>query len=241
MADSKLQRVLTLKLNQQWMPIGQTPIEKLMVDLSTGVVCGIDIDYELNDDGTPNFDTVNSMNAIGSPDPLDPSKSWDEWVKLPVRPWETAIHTKTLEIRVPFIVVCSAYNKIPNKQVLFPSKTNVWNRDDHVCQYTGMTLNRDLRSIDHIHPVAKGGQNEWHNLVTCHRGLNSWKSDTLLQDCFLTNVEFATDPPLEAWRQKQVAAGKIGLELLKIPTPPRPRVGTVFTKTREEWGFFMFN
>ena len=75
MSENTLHKVLTLKLNRNWMPIGQTPIQKLMVDMVTGVVCGIDINYEVSEDGKPDFDTIESMGVVG----------WDKWVDLPVR------------------------------------------------------------------------------------------------------------------------------------------------------------
>jgi 5-methylcytosine-specific restriction endonuclease McrA len=231
MADNRLQQILTLKLNKNWLPIGQSTVEKLMVDMVTGVVCGIDIDYEMLSDDTPDFSAIASMYA----------RTWNEWVDLPVRPWEQGIRTKTEHIRIPYIVVCSSYNQIPNKQVLFPSKANVWNRDKNCCLYTGLFLKRENRSIDHIHPVAKGGQNEWDNLATCHRDLNSWKSDTLLEDCYLDDPNFPDIPELVEWRDKAITEGQTRLELLKMPTRPNPKAGTIFTLSRDEWSGFLFN
>lgn len=44
------------------------------------------------------------------------------------------------------------------------------------CAYSGVTLNKNSRSIDHIIPLSKGGENEIWNLVPMHKSYNSQKN-----------------------------------------------------------------
>ena len=48
---------------------------------------------------------------------------------------------------------------------------------DFKCAYSGKSLNKDNRSIDHIKPLIKGGLNEIFNCVPCDRSINSSKND----------------------------------------------------------------
>ncbi len=52
------------------------------------------------------------------------------------------------------------------------------------CAYSGITLNTNNRSIDHIVPLAKGGAHEIWNCVPMDRGLNCGKRDKDLEEWY---------------------------------------------------------
>lgn len=52
------------------------------------------------------------------------------------------------------------------------------------CAYSGITLNANTRSIDHIVPLAKGGEHEIWNCVPMDRGLNISKNDKDLEEWY---------------------------------------------------------
>lgn len=55
-------------------------------------------------------------------------------------------------------------------------------RDQHICAYCGQVFkDRDL-SRDHVHPVSKGGQDVWVNVVTACKHCNNKKADRVLKD-----------------------------------------------------------
>lgn len=58
----------------------------------------------------------------------------------------------------------------------------VFKRDSFKCQYCGRSAPDVLLRVDHIHPVAKGGDNEIINLITACFDCNSGKSDVLIDD-----------------------------------------------------------
>ena len=58
----------------------------------------------------------------------------------------------------------------------------VFKRDKFMCQYCGQKAPDVVLNVDHIKPVADGGNNGLLNLVTSCRGCNSGKSDRLLDD-----------------------------------------------------------
>ncbi|NCB03460.1 MAG: HNH endonuclease [Spirochaetia bacterium] len=58
----------------------------------------------------------------------------------------------------------------------------VFKRDSFTCQYCGAKAPDVILEIDHINPVAKGGDNSIENLVTSCKDCNRGKSDKKLSD-----------------------------------------------------------
>lgn len=47
------------------------------------------------------------------------------------------------------------------------SRTNIYLRDKHCCQYCGERLPGSQLTLDHIVPASQGGRKDWENIVTC--------------------------------------------------------------------------
>ena len=88
-------KAIVLKLNRNWRPVGVELVSKSICDLMTGVILAMNIVYELNPDGTPNFDKQEYVNPV----------DWDAWMKLPVREWDLSIHSTHMHLRVPTVVI----------------------------------------------------------------------------------------------------------------------------------------
>lgn len=71
-----------------------------------------------------------------------------------------------------------AKRKTLTKKIRF----EVFKRDKFTCQYCGKSAPDVILHIDHIVPVAKGGDNDITNLVTSCQGCNSGKKDRSLDD-----------------------------------------------------------
>lgn len=82
------------------------------------------------------------------------------------------------------------YIKLPYEKLAQnkPSRSMIYKRDGHKCQYCGST--KEL-TIDHIIPRSRGGQDTWENLVVACMPCNTRKSDKLLEE---TNMKLATIP-----------------------------------------------
>jgi hypothetical protein len=83
----------------------------------------------------------------------------------------------------------------------------VFKRDSFTCQYCGQKAPDVVLEIDHITPVARGGDNSLLNLVTACRPCNAGKSDKALSDS--SAVEKArrqADDSQERLRQIQMIA-----------------------------------
>ena len=169
-------KLICLNLNSNWQPVGFKTVKDAIVDLCGSESYGkpstlaLNIEYELDDNGQPIFDEAKSMNPV----------SWDEWMMLPIRPWDLFINSPTRSIRVPTVIIATNFNKMPIKTFKGkPSKDGIWNRDQGICQYTGKKLTKDQSTIDHVIPRSKGGGVTWTNMVVCEKDLNSKKGNKL--------------------------------------------------------------
>jgi len=87
----------------------------------------------------------------------------DDWVVRSAR-WET---------KVPAVIILKEYMK--KKTHIRYSKQNVFLRDGFKCQYCGTDVNKRTATLDHVHPVSKGGKSVWENATTACSKCNSHK------------------------------------------------------------------
>ena len=132
-------------------------------------------------------------------------------MSLPIRPYDEYIQTARGPVRIPQVVICSTFDKIIYNKVQFPTKQNIYKRDNFTCVYTGKKLTKEELSVDHVIPKSRGGKNTWENLVTCSRLLNSQKSNMTVED--------------------------VGLKLRYKPF--KPTNGLIFEIYKDEWSSFL--
>ena len=159
-----------LMLNRGWSPIAMHSVEHCIPMLYAGSATAI------------NFDN----------DQMIPMK-WEDWEKLPVNAGDLAIHTRTKSIRIPTVIICSGYAKIPHKK---PKKNlrGVAARDNSICQVTGKKLPPERWSIDHCLPKARGGGEEWENLALVDREINNRKGCKTNDEAGLTLIRKPFEP-----------------------------------------------
>lgn len=97
---------------------------------------------------------------------------------------ESALTGTTSEITTASIIAVKGKTKTRNMYKA-PALTNraLFRRDQYMCAYCSNAFASELDlTRDHIHPVSKGGKDEWNNVVTACRRCNHKKSDNLLKD-----------------------------------------------------------
>jgi 5-methylcytosine-specific restriction endonuclease McrA len=193
-----------LVLNKYYFPIAIESVQTIFGDIFSGSKIPLHIEYEVNSDNTVNLENVDYFTAI--PD-------INEWLKLEIRSYDEYIQTSRGPVRIPQVVVCSTYDKVVYNKVQFPTKQNIFKRDNYTCVYTGKKLAKEDLSVDHVIPRSKGGDNTWENLVTCDRLVNSIKGSKTL--------------------------GEAGLRLRYKPY--KPTNGMVFDIFKEDWTMFLKN
>jgi 5-methylcytosine-specific restriction endonuclease McrA len=65
------------------------------------------------------------------------------------------------------------------------NRWSIFARDNFSCAYCGVVQTKKELSLDHIHPVSKGGKSSWENLITACQKCNQKKSDKTAEEAGL--------------------------------------------------------
>lgn len=175
-----INKLIVLKLNRAWQPVGFSTVGRAIVDLAAGLSArALDFDYEKDVAGNYILDEYGE--PVANPTNMTPV-DWEDWIKLPVREFDEVVHYGNGEklMRVPTVLIAKNFNKMPVKTFRGkPSKEAIWYRDNGIDQYTGKKLKREDATTDHVLPKSKGGKDQWENLVTTHKKINSDKGNKL--------------------------------------------------------------
>jgi 5-methylcytosine-specific restriction endonuclease McrA len=131
-----------LKLNANYFPIGIVNWKEAMVDIVSGASYPIDIHYEKDNSGIDKA-KISYMNVI---------KDFKEWSELPIREYDDYVLGAKSVYRLPSVIICSRYDKIIHKKVVFPTKNNIWRRDKFTCfaRDTQVITNLGCKNIQDI-------------------------------------------------------------------------------------------
>ncbi|MBI4661076.1 MAG: HNH endonuclease [Verrucomicrobia bacterium] len=188
-----LNKSIVLVLNRNWQAINiRTPAEAFC-QMATNVATALEIEGE------------NHVRPV----------TWDEWITLPIRDSDNAVHTVRGAIRVPTVIVALNFAKVPKKRPKLCARS-IRERDGNRCQYTGKLLRPDEGSLDHVLPRSRGGKDEWGNLVWSDKAVNARKGNRL---------------PHEA-----------GLRLLNVPRAPKELPVTALIRNAHavaDWRLFV--
>ncbi len=157
-----------LVLNRLYQPIHVTTVRRAFTLLYQGVARAIDHEYRLFD--------------------------FQSWAELSAELHKDSIGAVGRRIRIPRVIVLTAYERFPKARVRF-SRLNIYARDGNTCQYCGRTLSRSELNLDHVIPRSRGGTTSWENVVC---------------SCIPCNLMKGGRTPAEA-----------GMRLLSAPSRPR--------------------
>lgn len=127
-----------LVLNRAFFPVHVTSVRRAFCLLYSGLARAVTPQYELFD-----------------------FRSWSE---LSVHAHDDSVGLVGRMIRVPRVVVLSAYDRVPRRTVRF-SRRNIFVRDRNICQYCGRTHPSSELNLDHVVPRSRGGESNWENIV----------------------------------------------------------------------------
>ncbi len=225
-----LNKTIVLVLNRNWQAINVRTPQEAFCMMATNVATALEIEFDDagvlplpkgegrgEGQGTAQitYDVLCDANQQTLEAPSIRPVTWDEWITLPIRPHDNAVHTVRGQIRVPTVIVAVNFARVPKKRPKLSAKT-VRERDGNRCQYTGVLLRPDEGSLDHVLPRSRGGRDTWENLVWSSKDVNALKANRL---------------PHEA-----------GLRLLKQPRAPRELPASAFIRNAHnvaDWHLFV--
>jgi len=96
--------------------------------------------------------------------------TWEEWITLPIREQDEAVHTVRGQIRVPTVIVAVNYAKVPKKR---PSCAPRHPRARRQPLSVHRRVLRPVRAAwTHVLPRSRGGKDAWENLVWSAKEVN---------------------------------------------------------------------
>ncbi len=80
--------------------------------------------------------------------------------------YASIIHTVSREFKVPAVIRMRRWVNLkrPGPIIRF-SRSNIYLRDDHKCQYCYVSFSERELTLDHVLPVVRGGKKTWENIV----------------------------------------------------------------------------
>ena len=109
---------------------------------------------------------------------------------------ESVIRSVQFAMRVPKVIVLALYDQLPLKEVRF-TRSHVFLRDHHTCQYCGEVFPENKLNLDHVIPREKGGPMTWDNIVTSCFLCNNRKANKLPHEA---NMFPSSPPKAPRWR-----------------------------------------
>jgi 5-methylcytosine-specific restriction endonuclease McrA len=107
------------------------------------------------------------------------------------------VRTVTLTFRVPAVLRLLEYVPLKRKRQLVRfSRTNVFVRDRHQCQYCGELFTKTHLTLDHVIPVVQNGSKTWENIVTACKPCNQRKGGRTPQQA---KMELIKKPRAPQW------------------------------------------
>jgi 5-methylcytosine-specific restriction endonuclease McrA len=110
--------------------------------------------------------------------------------------YDREIRGVTVRVQLPSVLRLLRHVRMKRRFSDVPfSRTNVYARDDHRCQYCGRQHTPAQLTFDHVVPVARGGRKDWNNIVTCCIDCNRRKGDRLPGEAGLRLLRRPRRPP----------------------------------------------
>lgn len=179
-----------LCLNGLWQALNTKTVKEALIAMLGGAdgnnpaALAIDMNFPIDDNGNVDWDNPEYVQPV----------DWDTWKNLPIRDYDLTIHTSSMTIRAPRVIIQPNYSKMPLITPR-PTKESIRKRDGGVCQYTGKQLSWREGNIDHVVPRTKGGRNTFENMVWCHKDINSKKADKTPDQAGLKLIRKPKAPP----------------------------------------------
>lgn len=113
-----------------------------------------------------------------------------------VAEYDREIRSVSVSIRLPSVLRLLHYVRVKrsHQQVKF-TRSNIYARDKHRCQYCGVRFLSGELTYDHVIPVARGGGKSWENIVTSCIPCNRNKGDRTPEEAGLTLLREPKAPP----------------------------------------------
>lgn len=128
------------------------------------------------------------------------------------------VRTVRLTIKVPAVLRLISYVPLGRKRhIVRFSRTNIFLRDHHTCQYCGKQFSKAHLTLDHVIPIVQKGQKSWENIVTACKSCNQSKGGRTPSQA---GIQLVRKPKQPVWL-------------------PITSLSLGFARTPESWKFYL--
>ncbi len=122
--------------------------------------------------------------------------TWSDWAKINPRDGDLFIQSTSIRLRVPEVIVLTAYDGMPETAVTF-SRRNIFKRDHYTCQYCGKQPGMEELTLDHVLPKSREGTTVWTNTVLACLPCNKRKANRTPDEA---GMHLRSKPAKPSWR-----------------------------------------
>lgn len=119
--------------------------------------------------------------------------------------YDVYVHSSFNRFQVPCIIRLKGFVKRRHRLQATFSRTNVFRRDDHTCQYCCEIFAEKELTLDHVVPVSRGGKKTWENIVTACMKCNQKKANKTPKEA---RMKLLSQPKIPRW-QPEIAHEKM--------------------------------
>lgn len=134
----------------------------------------------------------------------------DEYEDIQLRTWKSAMNC-------PAVIRLRTFVK-PNKHLTFYkpfTRKNIYDRDNHKCQYCGKNVSLKKMTFDHVKPKSQGGLTNWRNIVCACWKCNAKKANKTPQEAGMKLIQKPYAPVIaDSFDQGMLQRMKKSLKML---------------------------
>ncbi len=136
---------------------------------------------------------------------------WEVWANRSLHSLsiDRSVTTTSGPVRVPRVIQLMEYDRVPRPRLKF-TRSNVYRRDRHRCQYCGSHQAASELTLDHVQPRSRGGPTTWRNIVVSCFGCNSRKANRSPEEAGMPLIR---EPRVPLWNPTAM------LQLTEEPHP----------------------
>jgi len=138
--------------------------------------------------------------------------NFDEWTELSQMIEDSPagyMHSVSLKVAIPEIIILTLYDKLPKGDVKFTRK-NLYTHYGSKCCYCGQKFETKYLNLDHVIPRSGGGKTSWNNIVLSCYPCNSKKGSRSLKEA---RMRMHYKPSKPTWKPVHTMHINIGVKL----------------------------
>jgi 5-methylcytosine-specific restriction endonuclease McrA len=128
---------------------------------------------------------------------------FQDWADLRPVEGQSVVHSVSLVLAVPDVVVLQRFGQVPRRSVPF-NRRNLYARDQNRCQYCQRKLEARELTIDHVVPRVQGGISSWTNCVLACVACNRRKAHRTPEQA---NMRLMRRPVRPRWTPRHLFHG----------------------------------